>query len=221
MTAVNKIAATKKPASKSRQGRSIAQKTSTAADLKTPSVQSFATAINSGLPDHSELVDLLEEKGPLPNLAEENKLFLFPVDPYLIFSCWTIRQSDAEMGSQKISQKYQRLTPILRFFDITGIVFDGNNAHSHFDIQVDLGAGNCYVPLWRPGRQYIADLGFSNEYGIFYPLCRSRATEMPPGPFADVDSDYHPSEISGSGLSERTDRDFMPGVFSHPSVSAK
>jgi hypothetical protein len=221
MTAVNKIAASKKPASKSGRGHLLAKKTSPAADLQGPHAQTFATANNSASPDNSKLIALLEEKGALPELAEDNRLFLFPVDPYLIFSCWTIRKSDVEMSSQQIIRKYKRLNPILRFFDITGAAFDGNNANSHFDIQVDLTAGNCYVPLWRPGRQYIADLGFSNEYGIFYPLCRSCATEMPPGPLADREADYQPSEISGFGLSEKIDRDFMPGVSSHLSSSAK
>jgi|WetSurMetagenome_2_1015567.scaffolds.fasta_scaffold00036_21 uncharacterized protein len=170
---------------------------------------------------NSEILSLLEERGELPDISNKNRLFLFPVDPWQIFSFWTIKKSDIGMIAKKKQRKYRRLNLILRFFDITGIVFDGSNANSQFDIQIDPAAGTCYVPLRRAGRRFIADLGFNNEYGIFYPVCRSNIAETPPGPLDDGITDHQPSGISGAGLSEKTDRVFMPGISSHPSASDK
>jgi uncharacterized protein len=171
----------------------------------------------AGSHSNNELLNLLEETGELPDISDENKLLIFPVDPYLIFSCWTIKKSDVEMIARKIGRKYRRLDLALRVFDITGVTFDGYNANSCFDIRVDPGDGSCYVSLCQAGRRYIADLGFNNEYGIFYPVCRSNITDTPPGPLAGIGPGHQPSEISGFNLPEKIDTAFTPGISSHPS----
>jgi|GEM_PF-4714333 len=165
----------------------------------------------------NELAKLLEETGELPSLADENRLLIMPVDPYLIFSCWTIKKNDLEMLARKINREYRRLSPVLRFSDITGIVYDGFNANSYFDIEIKPEAGSCYITLWGAGRRYIADLGFINEYGIFYPVCRSNIAETPPG----REAVQRPADSSLSDMPEKIDTAFTPGISSYPSSPDK
>jgi hypothetical protein len=171
--------------------------------------------LSTDSPCDYNLLSLLEETGELPELPDENRLFLCPVDPHQIFSCWTIRKTDVDMLTRKISCKYRKLEAVLRFYDITGIAFCGNNAHSYFDVEIDMQSGKRFIALWRAGRQFIADLGFRNEYGVLYPVCRSNIAQTPGIPFMDEGPVREPAEISGSALSQKIVRAFMPGVSSH------
>lgn len=212
MAAVKKITATKSlPAKKG--ARKVIAKKSPSARLQAAKQQYLKPAV--------KLIasSILEETGGLPGIGQETKLFLFPLDPYQLFSYWTISPEDFEKRLKNLRRKYKQLAAIIRFYDVTGLIFNGSNALSSFDIEVDLCAGKCYIPLWRAGRQYVADLGVRNEFGVFFQICRSNPTEVPRDPFSREDSDIPSAGQSrpvSSSLSESIDRDFMPGISSHP-----
>jgi len=157
---------------------------------------------------------VLQEHSDPPDITDETKLFILPVDPHRIFAYWTVMISDMEKILNRPRRKYGELSAIARFYDITGIEFNGNNAVCSFDLDVDLPAGKCYVPVRNSGRKYIADLGFINEYGIFYPLCRSNTTETPCDIVPDTSPETHASSAHRQDLSGLIDRGFMPGISS-------
>jgi hypothetical protein len=165
--------------------------------------------------DYEELSALLEEIGELPDIVDGNTVLLFPVDPHRLFSCWTIRKSDIMIMTSKTSRKYRRLNPVLRLYDITGVVFDGTNAAGRIDIGIDISSDSCYISVGPTGRRLMADLGFVNEYGIFYPFCRSNIVETPPGPEAPVAAWPEPARVHSTGSTEAEDPAFKPGISSH------
>jgi len=127
----------------------------------------------------------------LPELSEHAKVVLLPVNPYLVHVYWEAAPNELEELERILGRPDPRARPVLRFYDITNIVFDGSNAHSCFDVEIDLRAGNWYVHLWSPEKSYCADLGVRTEGGQFYRLVRSNIGEAPrSGPSVKVEERY-------------------------------
>jgi hypothetical protein len=121
----------------------------------------------------------LEEPGNLPETYGETRVVLLPVHPYLIHAYWELTPEDLERVKLRLGESHGRAKPVLRFYDITSIEFDGTNAHSYFDVEIDLGTKNGYVPLWSPGKYYIADLGFKRADGEYLAITRSAVAHTP------------------------------------------
>lgn len=115
-----------------------------------------------------------------PDPQRESRVRLLPVDPYLVHAYWELVDEDLETLRSQLGSGGAEAKPVLRFYDITYILFDGNNAHGFFDVEIDLGARNWYVHLWSPEKSYCADLGLKTPEGRFLPLLRSNVAQTPP-----------------------------------------
>jgi hypothetical protein len=118
----------------------------------------------------------------------ESRVVLLPVEPYLIHAYWEVTHSDIEKAKQRLGADYRKSQAVLRFYDVTNIIFDGTNAHGFFDVNIDLQSKNWYVDLWSPDKSYFVDLGFKTRDGLFLPLTRSSVAKTPcawPAPKAD------------------------------------
>ncbi len=128
----------------------------------------------------------------------ESSVVLLPVHPYLIHAYWDLPPDKLAQMKKREGKRMRGARPVLRFFDVTDIVFDGRNARHTFDIPVDLAAGNWYVHLWIPGRSYCVDLGFQMEDGRFVRIARSNIAETPPvSPAPEAEKPEVPSETGG------------------------
>jgi hypothetical protein len=112
----------------------------------------------------------------------EDRVVLLPVEPCCAHVYWDL---DPERVKKKLPARSAQ--PLLRFYDITPGCSD--EPSGFFDVEVDLRAGNWYVPLWSPGRSYVVELGMRNGRGRFLPLVRSNEAAFPPA---------HPSEETGT-----------------------
>ena len=115
-----------------------------------------------------------------PDPKRESRVRLLPVDPYLIHAYWEIFDEDLKRARSQLGSPGAQVKPVIRFYDITHILFDGKNAHGFFDVEIDLAAGNWYVHLWSPEKSYCADLGLKTPEGRFLMLVRSNVTHTPP-----------------------------------------
>jgi hypothetical protein len=80
---------------------------------------------------------------------------------------------------------------ILRVYDVTGVNFDGGNAHSYFDIGISDSAKNWYINTGNPSRSYMVDIGLLSPSGRFVVLARSnRATTPCNSPSNTKDEEY-------------------------------
>ena len=110
----------------------------------------------------------------------DNKIVLLARDPWWIFAYWEIHKDKEETVIEKIRssgdspKKY-----ILRVYDITNINFNGKNARSFFDIELNGGATNWYINVGSPDRAWIVDIGIVTNKGDFHALARSNVIKTP------------------------------------------
>jgi hypothetical protein len=101
------------------------------------------------------------------------------VNPYLLHVYWQISGQDLENIQSTLGESLANARPVLRFYDITCILFDGTNAHQIFDVEVDLRSMNWNVPIWSADKSYLIDLGYKAPDGRFYPMTRSNVVRVP------------------------------------------
>jgi hypothetical protein len=113
----------------------------------------------------------------LPKSYGVTELVLLPIDPHWIFAYW-------EVTPQALSDLMNRLGPrasqgryVLRIYDVTAIEFTGSNAHSFFDLPVDLSARNWYINLWSSEKSLVGDLGYLLPDAQFLLLVRSNVVQ--------------------------------------------
>src|SRR5208283_277072 len=100
------------------------------------------------------------EEGELPASYGKTRVVMLVVDPNLVHAYWEVA---ADKLQEVKSQMEDSSQAVLRFYE----------ASTCFDVDVDLGSGNWYVPLWSAGKSYYADLGFRDLDGSFVQLARS------------------------------------------------
>ena len=126
-----------------------------------------------------KFAELLREPGELPAMYGHTRLKLVPLGPYLVHVYWEVDPREYQTALQHAGSKTERCQPTLRFYDITDLLFDGTNAHSCFDVDIDVRTGSWYVHLWSPERVYVVDLGIRSEDLEFIPITRSNVGEIP------------------------------------------
>lgn len=138
----------------------------------------------------------------IENRYEDNKVVLMARDPHWCYVYWDISDAFFKSKTEETSRSGEKFSLIIRLYDITNVVFDGQNSHRFLDINVSGEASNWYVNVWAAGRTYLADLGYKTESGKFILIARSNTACTP------VDS---VSENSGEGWPD-ADEDFE-GLF--------
>ncbi len=131
-----------------------------------------------GEPTAEELRSIAEEVAssyPPPRLGTE--LVLLEVSPNRAHAYWNVEVADFEAAVAASGQDAPAM--LLRLHDVTGLEFDGSNAHSYFDVQVQGLQGHWYVDLWQDGRAYIAELGLRRANGSFAVMSRSNRIATP------------------------------------------
>ena len=117
----------------------------------------------------------------LPQKYYDNRITLLPRDPWWLHTYWDISETKiSEVVSSIPIYERGNLRWILRVYDVTGVKdFRGDNANSFFDIDIHFEAGNWYINVDRPEREWCVEIGFKNPYGKFFPLVRSNIIKTP------------------------------------------
>ena len=123
----------------------------------------------------------VEERYNLPWRYNDDRIVLLPRDPWWIFTYWDISQKriDQVVATIPDNERYG-LRWILRVYDITLVsTFNGNNANSHFDIDIYFDATNWYINVDKPGCSWCVEIGFLSPAGKFYMVARSNIVGTP------------------------------------------
>ncbi len=131
-----------------------------------------------------------DELPALPDAYGRSRVVLLAVDPFHLHAYWEVTPEDRRRATEELELGPADEPPIwaLRFYDVTYLEFDGKNAHSSFDVPVELGAKNWYVELWSAEKCYFVELGpRSGEH--FVAACRSAPVQVPR---ADPSPRYEP-----------------------------
>lgn len=121
---------------------------------------------------------------PPPRLGTE--LVLLEVNPHRAHAYWNVDVEDYQAARKRSG--LERPPLVLRLYDVTGLTFDGSNAHQVFDIEIQGLQGHWYLDLWKDGRTHIADLGFRRDDGSLVCLARSNPVSTPA---AAESAEYH------------------------------
>lgn len=165
----------------------------------TPKSTSARRPKKKSVPD-SPKIDIKDPKG-------ETKLVLLPVEPYLIHVFWEVTDTDLDQAKQQLGDKDQ-VSSFLRFYDVTNVSADKKDAHSTFDVQIDLRLKSWYVNLWSAGRSYFAELGFKTDTDHFYPIMRSDIVDVPTDEPAAGSMEFSQSTQKGEAQPHQSDKDY-------------
>lgn len=149
---------------------------------------------------HPEIVRLRRiMPADLPRQYGRNKIILQVRDPRWIYSFWEVTPKLWERLRDELKENFSRAKKVLRVYDVTGIIFNGGNANSFFDIEVNYESDNWYINTNGPDRSWCVDLGLRLPDGKFIMILRSNVVHTPAeGPSWITDEEWMiPDEIFG------------------------
>lgn len=119
-------------------------------------------------------------KTELPEQYHTTYLRAIPRDPSWIFLYWEITNEALDAIKDSIGEEtFNTIKPILRVSDITGIDYNGGNALSFFDSEINRYADNWYIKVPHPGRIYVVEHGLCTIDGTFFVIVRSNPIRVP------------------------------------------
>jgi len=122
-----------------------------------------------------------EEPGvDLPHRYDIDRIVLLVRDPRWIYAYWELRKETLKALRDELKEEFGTAKFVLRVYDTAQVIFDGNNAHGVFDVQIDEQAKSWYIALDSPGRSWCVDLGLFLASGRFITVLRSNTAETPP-----------------------------------------
>ena len=110
---------------------------------------------------------------------EKSRIVLMDIDPYSLHAYWEITNIDKKRVLKQFDESSKTPRQIIRVYDVTYIHFDGKNAHSYFDIEINRNRGNWYIDLWSSHKSLCAEIGMKSSLGDFHPIARSNFIDTP------------------------------------------
>jgi len=133
------------------------------------------------LSNPDELIEISNEVSQyFTQPISDTRLVLMEIDPYKVHAYWNVNENDLAHIQKKLGKSLKDTQLVLRIYDISCIYYDGTNAHSHFDIEIQGLRNNWYIDLWSPAKSYCADLGFRLPSGDFHAITHSNVIHTPP-----------------------------------------
>ncbi len=120
-----------------------------------------------------------------PHLYNKNYLVLLVRDPYCLFAYWEFSEKQKEVIARQFACTWGEIPLVMRVYDVTGINFNGANAHGYCDTPVHAMANNWYLKDMKPNCSYCVDLGIISADGRFITILRSNVVSTPRDSLAD------------------------------------
>ena len=99
------------------------------------------------------------------------------VDPERLFVYWELTDGAIERARKRADD--EQAPVVLRVYETTGRIFDGTNAHSHFDHEIDRADRRWFFDIDKPGSEVIVELGLQLDGDRFAKIARSKRVEFP------------------------------------------
>lgn len=174
----------------------------------------------------------------LPGGYGKDRMILQVRDPWWLHAYWEVTLSTWESFKQRFKDIFFGAKRALRVYDVSHIVFNGNNAHRFFDIELGHEANNWYIDSGAPGKSWCVDYGLKLPNGEFVTIVRSNTVETPlDGPSWVTDEEWAvPEEIFGrlygmgfgmghtspigKAWQERMKKALFSGILSSPGITS-
>jgi len=119
---------------------------------------------------------MLEE---LPGGYGKDKIIIQVRDPWWLHAYWEVTFETVDRLRDRLKDSFYSAKRVLRVYDVTNIMFDGNNANRFFDIEVGNETMSWYIDTSGPGRSWIVDIGLRFANGEFIMIARSNTVFTP------------------------------------------
>ncbi|MGE9296853.1 MAG: glycosyltransferase [Puniceicoccales bacterium] len=107
-----------------------------------------------------------------------NYLAFVPIRSGLAYLQWALDKAAIDAVQAEEGDAFNGARQTLRLYDVSWINFDGTNAHSQFDIEVDGLWGRYYWRTDRIERFFLAEAGFRLRDGRYRAVARSQTVFM-------------------------------------------
>jgi hypothetical protein len=114
----------------------------------------------------------------LPYGYEEDKIVLQVRDPWWMHSYWEVTANTRNKLKESLGNQFFEASWAIRVYDVSFINFNGDNAHSFFDIMINPETNNWYINV-SGGRSFCVDLGLKLKDGRFITIVRSNTVTTP------------------------------------------
>jgi hypothetical protein len=103
------------------------------------------------------------------------------IDPEQLFVYWEILDESIESARAQLGPSGARATLALRVYDTSGRIFDGGNAHTFFDQDVQRNDRQWFCNVGRPSSSAHVEMGLRTHDGRFLKITRSGRVDFPRG----------------------------------------
>lgn len=109
-------------------------------------------------------------KGELQaKLTSPNRILLF----------WDVSEIPKKLIQLYFNQSMDELIQVIRIYDVTDLVFTGQNAHHFYEIAVPYNNGYWFIKGLTANRSYVAEIGVKRKDNDFFPIFRSNSVQTP------------------------------------------
>jgi hypothetical protein len=119
------------------------------------------------------------ERRTIPWSYGDDRITAMAVDPARLYCYWEVSDQAIARARGGLRAGGADAWLNLRVYDITGRLFDGSNAHSHFDRGVGRADREHFFDIDKPGSEAVVELGMQSRAGAFVPMARSGRVGFP------------------------------------------
>ncbi|MBF0291362.1 MAG: DUF4912 domain-containing protein [Nitrospinae bacterium] len=122
------------------------------------------------------------QHGDQPRLPErygDMRLIAMARDPLKLYIYWELDGGGVERAREKIGCDWPSLRWVMRVFDVTGVEFNGGNANSFFDVEINPYLGSVYMDVDKSDCEYTIVMGLRDNSGRFEPVVASNKVRTP------------------------------------------
>lgn len=101
------------------------------------------------------------------------------VDPDRLFIHWEILDDSIEAARARLGPAGARASLVLRVYDTSGRIFDGDNAHSYFDQDLQRSDRQWFCTIGKPTSSAHVEIGLRTPDGRFLQVMRSGRVDFP------------------------------------------
>lgn len=95
------------------------------------------------------------------------------VSPDKILASWFVSQQRKEFIKCYFEKPYSNFRKVLRLYDVTNLLFNGNNAHDMFEFLIPDNQDHWSIKGLQNNRNYCLEFGILLSETEFFPLLRS------------------------------------------------
>ena len=109
----------------------------------------------------------------------QDRVTAMAVDPETLYVYWEVTDPALERARAALGGEGGGAWLGLRVYDITGLIFDGTNAHSYFDHGLGRFDRQWFFTVGKPSSSAIVEIGMRAPSGAFARVARSSRVDFP------------------------------------------